>query len=130
MPIFMNNQDFSGNVDGLVDALIKSTGAGGAVYIGGFYGFDVFAYHSSMVMTRPELKPNDAQGLAAFLVQNRWKQGADTGIKYFAFSDRDGKRILYLPYVNVDRITQRREKLQSEMSELARILESYGKVPA
>lgn len=128
----MNNQDFSGNVDGLVDALVASMEKGYVlpVHIGKFYGFDVFAHHSSMVMTRPELKPNDAQGLATFLVQNGWNQGADKGIRYFAFSDRDGRRILYLPYVNVDRITQRREKLQSEMSELAKILESYGKVPA
>ena len=122
----LRSVDFSNDIGGLVDALTDSTQNEGIVHIGKLGRFDVFSYHLNVLLTHPELDAVDARELSRYLIDNGWKQSANLGAMGSPYPIRN--QVPDVPYIDVDRITQRKEKLSREMSELSGLLENYRRV--
>ncbi len=119
--MYGNMSDFTRDIDGLVDASTDAAIKGGPIYLGTFHGFDLFVRDWSLLLTHPEWRTRDSDALRVYLKNNGWYSIGGFGEMKVQYAEGQ----IQIHYMNVNRITQRREKLRDEFLELSRLLESY-----
>ncbi len=119
-------KDFSKNIEDFVGSLIKASEKETPTFVGRFYGFDAVVEHKTLLLVNPALQYSEAKGFAIFLAKHGWDQGAQLGVVTYALPGELFPREAH--YVNVDRITVRRDKMYDELSRLSRIMEEYNSV--
>lgn len=120
----ITTKDFSHDIDGLVNSLMQSAEGETTGYIGNFFGFGIVAKNTCIYLTHPELSAVDALKMQQRLTDNGWVQGVNLGIMTSPYATHGSDS--YVHYIEVDRVTSRKEKLRNEMAQLARILEPYS----
>ena len=114
--------DFSGQIDQLADAAITAAEENKALYLGKFHKCDLMVRHWGLliVLTHQEQGVTDAKYLEHYLRGNGWR-----GCGGIDKIEVDGRSF---PYLNVSRITVRKEKFSQELHKLEGLLSSYASV--
>ncbi|MBI2084348.1 MAG: hypothetical protein HYT70_01925 [Candidatus Aenigmarchaeota archaeon] len=118
------NRDFYHDVDGLVDASIEAALKGETTYLGTMYGFGLYVHDWSLLLTlpHPTISGVDVSSLSRYLQSHGWRSDGSGGL----ITVDEGEQSLQMHYLNLNRITEMKEKYLEELRELSNLLEIYS----